>query len=105
MKAGFLRYVITILQKGTLKSAFGDVIAGYTVYKIVKAALVTQSGNKVVENSELFNVKLREFQLRFDANITEDMRISYNNGVYKILSISEIGFRAGLSIKIELING
>ena len=105
MRAGVLRYVISILQKGTLKSAFGDVKADYTPYKTIKAALVTQTGNKIIENSELFNVKQKEFQIRYDSNITEDMRISYNNADYKILSISEIGFRSGLSIKIELING
>lgn len=105
MRTGLLRYQITLLQKGTVKDSYGAVKAEYTPYKTVKAALISQSGNKVTDNNEVFNIKSKDFQIRYNSLVSESMRIDFNGEIYKILSISEVGFRDSLIIKSELLNG
>ena len=103
IQAGEMRYDIIIQKKIIVKDNYGAQATTFTDYLYLKAAVKYNSGNKVMENNELFNTKNIRF-ITYYRDIKEDMRIEFNEKRYKILSITEIGFKEGFEIIGELIN-
>jgi SPP1 family predicted phage head-tail adaptor len=104
MIPGELRYKITIQSLVVTKDAFGAAVETYSDLVTLRANVKLLSGNKDVENDEIFSPQTRQFITYFRSEITETCRVVYSGKSYRILSISEIGFKDSLQINAELIN-
>ena len=69
----------------------------------LKAKIPRGSGNKTIENEEIFNTSTKTFIIHY-RDILEKDRIYYNEDWYKIMLINEIGFKEGIEIVAEKIN-
>jgi SPP1 family predicted phage head-tail adaptor len=105
MRSGQLKYQIQLLQKETIRELNGSTSENWIVYTTVRAGLAYKSGNKMIQDYQIFNSSTVDLTMRFDKNINEQMRIFYGNQVYKILFINRNPFDNSLSITCELIVG
>ncbi len=104
MNVGDLKYKIIVQQLQKIKDSYGAEQEVYVNYLELRAGVKYISGTKQVENSALVNVEFVEFTTYY-RTIPETCRIVYNNKFYSINSIAEIGFKEGLRINTELIQG
>lgn len=100
---GAMRKTITISRLSQVKDAYGATTDTYSDVMTIKAALVTQKGALTTSNFEIFNTNILTF-LTYYRTILPTDRIKYNNLLYKIMDITEIGYRTQLQITCELIN-
>jgi len=89
MQAGLLRYYITIEQQDVTTNDFGSQTVNWTKYTDTKCNIKYNSGNKVVQNSEIVNIYSITFIVRRYIQVVENMRIVYNGKKYRILSIED----------------
>lgn len=101
---GNLRHKIEILIAATQKNDFGEVQEVYINFLTLKAEKKEISGNKTVDNQEIFSAKRVDFITHYRPSITDDMRVKFNGKQYRILFIQEIGYKEGLTLQTELIN-
>jgi len=101
--AGNLRKTISIFRYSVLRDAFGATKDTYTNVMTIKAGIKKEAGSLGMNNYEIFNSQIFTFITYYRTIYTND-RIQYNNQMYKILNITEIGYRESLEITVELIN-
>jgi head-tail adaptor len=93
MLAGKLDKKIT-LQSGSTVNQFGDVISTYSDASNHFATVTIKS----VKNEDDLVSYVTNFYMRYTASIDYSYRIKYDNELYKILTIQEIGRKEALSI-------
>jgi len=101
---GELRHSIKILERTTAKGEFNEDVETYNLLTTLRAAVKFISGNKALNNDEIFSSQTLQFTTHYRAAVTEIMRIEFKSKLYRIISIAEIGFKEGLQINTELIN-
>lgn len=101
---GEFRYSIKVQQLTVSKDAFGAAIESYTDLMTLRASKKNTGGSKIVENKEIFSPSTITFVTHWRDSINEKCRIIWNGKIYIILNLSEIGFKEGLQINVELIN-
>ena len=97
------RYMINVERLNVVKDSYGSITSNYVLYLTLKASIKYLSGNKVIDNQEIFNTNTLQISTYY-RDINESDRILYNNKYYKILSIQEIGYKEGLLLTVEKIN-
>lgn len=98
MLAAKLDKIIT-LQKASTVNSYGDVISTYTDASNHYATVTFKS----VKNEDDLISYVTNFFVRYTSNIDYSYRIKYNNDIYKILTIQEIGRKEALSINASRI--
>ena len=101
--AGNMRRVLTIQRLTKVRDQYGSETDTYNDVMTLKAELVTQKGNLVKNSLELFAQSTLTFLIYYRSILFTD-RVTYENQVYKIIDIDEIGFREQLKLTCELIN-
>lgn len=101
---GDFRYKITIQSRVLSRDSFGSAVETFSDLHYLRASIKMLSGNKGIENAEIFSPQTIQFITYFRSGIDETCRILYNAKKYRIVSIAEIQFREGLQINGELIN-
>ena len=101
---GELRYSVIFLALTSVKDAYGSTTETYTEHSVLRASVKKNVGTKTIDNKEVFNTSTVVFQTHYRDSIESTMRIAFSGGHYRILDITEIGFKEGLSITAELIN-
>ena len=97
-----MRWPILVNQKVVTQDSYGgEVITWNTIYSL-KAAKKTESGNKNVTDEEVFTDSKITFIIHY-RDVQTDNVIVYNNKNYRITNLTEIGFRQGLQIAVDLI--
>lgn len=88
MLASLLKYDIEIYTQTTgTKNEVGERVTADTLYKRKRAGVKYLTGGEAREaNQKTANVSIR-FQIRYDATITEKMKIKYNGNMFDINSI------------------
>lgn len=107
MKAGRLRYFITIEELQTSKNEFGEEQYSQYSEKIrTRADIVNDSGNRINDNGEIFYSYQKTFILwdYFDDLIKETDRIIYKENQYRIITKDLDRENKLLYVKTELIN-
>jgi SPP1 family predicted phage head-tail adaptor len=89
MRAGLLRFPITIMQLSRTKGAFGDDINEWSLFCTTKANVTYRSGNKGETDNQIINSQVVDFTIRHNIQVLEKMRIIYEDRLYKILFISK----------------
>jgi len=105
MRAGQLKYTIQILTKTNTIDDFGSSNESWNVYANVRAGIVYKSGDKAVQDYEIFNSLTIDFTIRYDRFINEQMRVNFNDRIYKINFLNKSPFDNSLIISCELISG
>ena len=105
MRAGTLRYTITLIQSILTTDDFGAKTETWGVYSTIRAGILYKGGNKTIQDHERFNTSNVDFTCRYDSLINEQMRIVFDNKVYKISNINRNPFDNSLIISSELISG
>lgn len=105
MRAGSLQYRIKVIQSQLTTDEFGAKSEYWVLYHDMRAGILYKSGNKSITDNEMFNSSSVDFSVRYDENITEQMRVVYNNKIYKIAAINRNPFDNSLVISTELIVG
>ena len=103
IQPGELRHSITVKALSSVRDAFGADSDEYVDYLFLRAAVKFNSGNRGINNEEIFNSSTIQF-ITYYRTITTDMIIEWRSKRYRILSIADIGYREGLTINKELIN-
>jgi len=98
MLSGSLKYTIKLHRRTGNPNSIT-----YTYYRTVKAAKLYKSGSSVVQAYQLLNTNTLTFRIRFRADIDESMRIEYNDMMYDILSIQQVGgYNGDLLVDVAL---
>ena len=103
LQPGMLRDNIIVQRKTIIKDNYGSEQEIFTDYLYLKANADFKSGNKGINNEEIFSSKVIIFTTYFRDIIETDL-ILYDGNEYKITFIAEIGYREGLAITTQLVN-
>lgn len=85
----------------TSKQDSGERNEQWTTYATVYASIGESSGGEALETNQVAATNNTTFTIRYKAGIKTKMRIQYNDELYNIKGIEEIGRRRYLIIKTE----
>jgi SPP1 family predicted phage head-tail adaptor len=105
MRSGQLKYKISILINDVSFDEYNNVVDNWLVYREVRAGVVYKSGDKLVQEYQIFNSNTLDFIIRYDKYINEDMRIKFNERYFKINYLYKNPYDNTLTISTELISG
>ena len=103
IQPGELRENIIVSTITTIKDNYGATEDIYTDRLYLKAKVKYVSGNKIINNNEIFNSEYIYFTTHF-RNINKSDRIDWQDNTYEINFLLEIGFHEGLEIRCKLLN-
>ena len=101
--AGNLRRTITVSRLTKVRDDYGSETDTYNDVMTLKAELVTQKGNLVKNSLELFAQSTLTFLIYYRTILFTD-RVEYENQVYRIIDIDEIGYKEQLKLTVQLID-
>ena len=104
MQAGLLKHIITIEQPVITVDEYGANTLTWQKYKTTRASAKVETGGRTNENNEIIFAYSVRFTIRYYHDITEDMRIIWNNRKYRILGIFPDHDIQRIIIDTELIN-
>ena len=104
MRAGLLRYMITIQRPVSTKTESGATSVTWTDVLTTRARVEHTSGSFITQNDELFHSYSKTFTIRVYHDIQDTDRISFDGKLYRILSIDKDIFEQQTIINTELIN-
>lgn len=105
IRAGLLNEVIDILSPTSTINEFGEKVQSYTKTYTTRAEVNHESGNRTLENSEIFYTYRKNFTVRSYVPITEFDLISYDGKRYRVLTIdNKIKMNNKKTVITELMN-
>lgn len=105
MEAGKLTERITIQRPGVVRDEYGATQSDWTdVVTNLPAAVNYVSGNREIDNEEIFHGRITTFSIRWQGAVDETMQILWGDLKYRILSIDRRTHRREYMIRTELIN-
>ena len=105
MEAGKLTERITIQRQDVVRDVYGSTTTTWTdVVTDLPAAVGYVSGNREIDNEEIFHGRITTFTIRWRGSVSETMQILWDDLKYRILSIDRRTHRREYYIRTELIN-
>lgn len=104
MKAGQLRDRITILQRETTQKPHGGEEYSWKDFMTVRAYVRFASGKLEETNMEYAHNQVNKVTIYYRSAIKREMRVRYNNEVYRINSINPDQTNNMMTLIIELVN-
>lgn len=104
MKAGILKNQIGIYTPVITTTDYGNTKTEYELVTTTRANVRYNSGSRVVENDEIFYPHSKTFIVRHYVQVTEPMRIKYEDKFYRIISINFNQTYRDKEIIAELVN-
>jgi head-tail adaptor len=101
--AGDLRYPIIITKLTSTKNEYNEDVQSYNTHISCKAGVKYQSGQKTLDNKEIFTKQFLIFSMYYRA-VDETMRILFDGNNYKITFLEKNKFANELRIFAEKIN-
>lgn len=98
MRIGSLDRRITIQQPTRDADSFGGHDTTWTDLAEIWAAIVKREVSEQHEAEQEYATRSLTFRIRYRADVTEKMRVSYNSLLFDIRGLVEIGRREGLDI-------
>lgn len=90
MRAGTLKYKITLYSRSLSRNALKEVIDSYVTYRTVRADVKYLNGSEIILNSQEQSTSTLIFTIRYDTGIDEHMVIEYEGIKYNIRTIEHI---------------
>ena len=105
MEAGKLTERITIQRQEVTRDVYGSTQTVWTdVVSNLPAAVNYVSGNREIDNEEIFHGRITTFSIRWRGSVDETMQVLWGDLKYRILSIDRRTHRREYLIRTELIN-
>jgi hypothetical protein len=99
MNPALLNYDIIFQSAHTEKDVYGNDNQIFENYIKTKCYKKNLSGNRTeLNNSELFNELINQFQIRYNSLINNSLKIIFENDEYFILNIDNVGIKKYLII-------
>jgi head-tail adaptor len=95
------REYISIMHGSSYKNSVGQIIKNWSVLGGFFAAKYNWQNRDKYEGQNLINSDIAIFTIYFDARIKTEHRIIWENKIYQITGIKEIGFREGLELTAQ----
>lgn len=92
-QAGQLDRRITIQTFSETTDTFGQEVKSFSTLAQVWANVVEKVGSEGEDGDMIASTKKVEFIIRYRTDVDEEMRISYNNNIYKIQAIQSADAR------------
>ena len=102
--AGQFNEIIEIWSTFITKNEFGEQENEFNFRNQARAKVKFDSGERLIENNEIFYSYVRTFVVRDYVDVKEFDRIKYKKQFYRILNIQPIHNDRTLVIQTELIN-
>lgn len=104
MRAGSLRYIITIEKPVTTRNDYGSQVVEWKEVTSTRASVSYPRGNRESDGIEVYYDYNPTFNIRYYHNIDNYMRIKYDGKYYRILSVQSNVYSQMVTIVTELIN-
>jgi len=102
MRAGLNDRKVVIEQRTDSQDANGQLVPTWSTWKTVWMDLIPIKGTEQFEANRLTEKVDFRAKMRYIAGLLPTMRISYNSVYYDIVSINELGRKAGYELFIKL---
>lgn len=102
MRAGLNDRQMVIQQRSDAPDANGQRVPTWSTWKTVWADLIPLKGNEQFEANRLTQKVDFRVKMRYIAGLTYEMRLSYGSSYYNIISINELGRKAGYELFVSL---
>ena len=103
MKAGRLDRRIVIQENTEVKASNGQRTLTWSTFITTWSNPVEKDGAEKTDNNNRSTIRMVNFRIRFRDDITNDMRVIWENKYYKIEDTKELGRREGLIINAVLL--
>lgn len=104
MQAGLLTEIITFLRSETKRDNLGGISETWVSAFDKRACVRFKSGARKEVNGEIYNTTINTIMIRICKDVNAQMRITYNDQRYKILSINHDRKQQATVIEAEVIN-
>jgi len=104
MRSGKLKHIIEVHKKITARDEYLGFSKDYQFFFKTRAEVKHLGGAEEIVNSQIFPSSDIQLYIRYRSNIEETMRIKYNDEMYDIDYIEEVGWRDGLKIKMSKVS-
>ena len=104
LRAGLLNEYITFKKRVITRDAYGEQSAEWQNVISTRARVVRMSGNRAMENNEVWHPTSMQFIIRSYHSIDNEMEIVYNGNRYNIVFIDVQRLNQLTTITAELIN-
>lgn len=104
MKAGPLNEIIEILSPTQIINDYGEREETFIKTYDTRAGVSWDSGNRVIENDEIFHNYTKTFTVRSYVPVNENCHIKWQDNYYRIITIEKRRTFNGKLIRAELIN-
>ena len=104
LRAGLLNEYITFRKRVITRDDFGEQSSAWQNVISTRARVVRLSGNRTMENNEVWHPTSLQFIIRSYHNIDNEMEIVYNGNRYNIVFIDVQRRNQLTTITAELIN-
>ena len=101
MRAGSLDRRVTLLRRSLSRNAFGEEEVEYNAFDTVWAQKLDVTGREYFTAQRDLAVGTTRFRIRYRNDLSVTDRISYNEHVYDIKQLTELGRHEGLDIVAE----
>lgn len=96
-----LRYFVTFLKPVEIKDSVGQVKQSFIKYCDAFASKYQWQNREQYEGKQLIESEIVIWKIYYDENITTDFEIEFENKIYRIKGIKEIGYKEGLEITAQ----
>ena len=104
LRAGLLNEYITFRKRVITRDAYGEQSSAWLNVIYTRARVVRMSGNRTMENNEVWHQTSLQFIIRSYHIIDNEMEIVYNGNRYNIVFIDVQRLNQLTTITAELIN-
>ena len=104
LRAGLLNEYITFRKRVITRDDFGEQSSAWLNVISTRARVVRMSGNRTMENNEVWHPTSLQFIIRSYHNIDNEMEIVYNGNRYNIVFIDVPRLNQLTTIPAELIH-
>jgi SPP1 family predicted phage head-tail adaptor len=98
MRFGTFNRRIVIQSTTTSRNASGEVTDSWGTHATLWAQIVPVAGGEFFSADQLSVIADVRFRIWYLSTLTTKMRVSYNNTVYDIVRIDEIGLKMGQDV-------
>ena len=111
MRAGNMKYRITIERQGSFQNEFGEAERSWSSVCTVWAEILPQRGFEKYQAQQVMGEQTKIFSIRYRENITIGMRVRFNldgeDHYYNIKDIDResLGYRQALKITATYLQG
>lgn len=94
MRAGKLRYTITIQQSNGVQDEIGQVPTGWTTFAVVQASKRDLAGKEGIVADAEQDTTVTEFEIRYLEGLKASMRVVEGSDTYAIVELLTQGLRS-----------